>query len=119
VTPQLMAGYSHAEVAQFALNATAPMFAAAEGTTQTIGTRAGLNGYLRIYDQIRDVILATQSRGYDVWVITASPQDLVGCARPMVGVPADHVIGIRSLTDSAGKLTYSFEVVVRSHPGRT
>ena len=108
-TPQLMAGYTHAEVAQFALNATAPMFAAAEGTTQTIGTRAGLNGWLRIYDQIRDLILATQSRGYDVWVITASPQDLVGAIAPMVGIPADHVIGIRSVTDSAGKLTYSFE----------
>jgi len=117
-TPQLMAGYSHAEVAQFALNATAPMFAAAEGTTQTIGTRAGLNGYLRIYDQIRDVILATQSRGYDVWVITASPQDLVGALAPMVGVPADHVIGIRSLTDSAGKLTYSFEGCGPVAPGQ-
>ena len=117
-TPQLMAGYSHAEVAQFALNATGPMFAAAEGTTQTIGTRTGLNGYLRIYDQIRDVILATQSRGYDVWVITASPQDLVGAIAPMVGVPADHVIGIRSLTDAAGKLTYSFEGCGPVAPGQ-
>ncbi|MBA3458294.1 MAG: haloacid dehalogenase-like hydrolase [Deltaproteobacteria bacterium] len=117
-TPQLMAGYSHAEVAQFAINATAPMFAAAEGTTQTIGTRPGLNGYLRIYDQIRDVITATQSRGYDVWVITASPQDLVGALAPMVGVPADHVIGIRSLVDGAGKLTYSFEGCGPVAPGQ-
>lgn len=117
-TPQLMAGYTHAEVAQFAINATAPMFAAAEGTTQTIGTRTGLNAYLRIYDQIRDVILATQSRGYDVWVITASPQDLVGALAPMVGVPADHVIGIRSVTDSAGKLTYSFEGCGPVAPGQ-
>jgi hypothetical protein len=108
-TPQLMAGYTHAEVQQFAINATAPMFAAAIGTLQTVGTTSGLNGYLRIYDQIKDLILATQSRGYDVWVITASPQDLVAALAPMVGIPADHVIGIRSLVDSANKLTYSFE----------
>ena len=117
-TPQLMAGYTHAEVAQFALNATAPMYAAAEGTTQTVGTRPGLNGWLRNYDQIKDVILAAQSRGYDVWVITASPQDLVGALVPMVGVAADHVIGIRSVTDGAGKLTYSFEGCGPVAPGQ-
>ena len=117
-TPQLMAGYTHAEVAQLALASTTPMFAAAEGAKQTVGTRTDLNGYLRIYDQIKDVILATQSRGYDVWVITASPQDLVGALAPMVGVAADHVIGIRSLTDSAGKLTYSFEGCGPVAPGQ-
>ena len=117
-TPQLMAGYTHAEVAQLALASTTPMFAAAVGATQTVGTRTDLNGYLRIYDQIKDVILATQSRGYDVWVITASPQELVGALAPMVGVAADHVIGIRSLTDSAGKLTYSFEGCGPVAPGQ-
>ncbi|HVK89779.1 MAG TPA: hypothetical protein VM513_36910 [Kofleriaceae bacterium] len=108
-TPQLLAGYTHAEVEQFALDATAPMFAAAKGTTQTVGTRAGLNGYLRIYDQVSDLIKAIQSRGYDVWIITASPQDVVGALAPMVGVAKDRVVGIRSQTDASGKLLYTFE----------
>ncbi len=108
-TPQLLAGYTHAEVGEFALAATAPMFAAAQGTTQTVGTRPGLNGYLRIYEQIKDVIGAAQSRGYDVWVITASPQDVVAALVPMVGIAPDHVIGIRSQTDANGKLLYTFE----------
>jgi len=108
-TAQLMAGYTHAEVAQFANAAITPQLAAAEGTTQTIGTRTGLNGWLRIYDQTKDLIEVTKSYGYDVWVITASPQDVIAVFSPMVGIAADHVIGIHQKTDANGKLTYKFE----------
>jgi hypothetical protein len=31
----------------------------------------------------------------------------------MVGIPADHVVGIRSKTDASGKLTYKFEGAAR------
>ncbi len=108
-TAQLMAGYTDAEVSQFATLAIGPQLTAAEGTTQTIGTRTGLNGWLRIYDQTKDLIEVFQSQGYDVWVITASPQPVIQAFTPMVGIDADHVIGIRSTKDSAGKRTYSFE----------
>ncbi|HEY5921359.1 MAG TPA: haloacid dehalogenase-like hydrolase, partial [Kofleriaceae bacterium] len=81
---------------------------AAEGTTQTIGTRSGLNGWLRIYEQTKDLIEVTKSQGYDVWVITASPQPVIATFAPMAGIAADHVIGIRSMPDSAGKRTYKF-----------
>ena len=47
--------------------------AAADPTTQTIGTTVE-NGWLRIYDQQKDLIAAAKSRGYDVWIITASPR---------------------------------------------
>ncbi len=50
-----------------------------------------------------------KSYGYDVWIITASPQDVIQVFAPLVGIAADRVIGIRSKTDSAGKLTYKFE----------
>ena len=108
-TAQLLAGSTHAEVAANTLAAITPQLAAAAGTTQTIGTTTGLNGWLRLYDQQRSLIAAAHSRGFDVWVITASPQDVIGAVAPMVGIPTDHVVGIRSLTDSAGKLTYGFQ----------
>ena len=108
-TAQLMAGYTHAEVQSFASMAIGPQLTAAEGTTQTIGTRTGLNGWLRIYDQTKDLIEVTKSYGYDVWVITASPQDVIAAFSPMVGIAPDHVIGIHQKTDTAGKLTYKFE----------
>jgi phosphoserine phosphatase len=108
-TPQLMAGYTHAEIQAFTSTMLTQMLGAAPDTTQTIGTTTGENGWLRIYDQQKDLIHAAQTRGYDVWIITASPQDVIGTAAAMVGVPFDHVIGIRSMTDGAGKLLYTFE----------
>jgi len=107
-TPQLMAGYTHAELQQLTTDAITPMLAAAQDSTQTIGTTVE-NGWLRIYDQQKDLIAAAQSRGIDVWIITASPQDVIGTAAQMVGVAYDHVVGIRSMTDSAGKTLYNFE----------
>lgn len=108
-TAQLMAGYTHAELQQFMVAAVTPQLAAAEGTTQTIGTTTGLNAWLRIYPQSKDLITAAKSRGYDVWIITASPQDAIAAVSMQAGVDPSHVIGIRSMTDGAGKLTYKFE----------
>ena len=36
-------------------------------------------------------------------------QDVIEAFAPQAGIAVDHVIGIRSKTDSAGKLTYKFE----------
>lgn len=106
-TAQLMAGYTDAEVSQFATAAIAPQLAAAADTTQVVGTRT-LNGWLRLYDQSKDLIDVMKSHGYDVWVITASPQPVIQAFAPMVGIAADHVIGIRSMPDANGKRTYKF-----------
>ncbi|HEY5951492.1 MAG TPA: hypothetical protein VIV40_38625, partial [Kofleriaceae bacterium] len=54
-TAQLMAGYTDAEVQAFATAAITPQLGNAEGSTQTIGTRTGLNNWLRIYDQSKDL----------------------------------------------------------------
>lgn len=107
-TAQLLAGYTHLEVSSMALQAVLPQLRAPQGTTQTIGTRT-VNGWIRLYDQSKDLIRALQSRRYDVWVITASPQDVVAALAPLAGIPPNRVIGIRSLTDAAGRLTASFE----------
>lgn len=107
-TAQLLAGRTHAEVEKLTLDAATPQLAAKIGTTQVVGTRT-VNGWLRIYGQIADLIKAARSRGFDVWVITASPNDVVRAVAPLAGVDPDRVIGIRSMTDAAGKLTYTFE----------
>lgn len=107
-TAQLLAGNTHVEVARMARQAVLPQLVAPQGATQVVGTRT-VNAWIRLYDQSRDLIRAAQSRGYDVWVITASPQDVVGALAPLVGIPASRVVGIRSLTDRRGRLTYAFE----------
>jgi phosphoserine phosphatase len=108
-TAQLLAGRTHAEVERMTLDAVGPQLAAPMGTKQTVGRRTDLNGWLRIYPQSGELIKAARSRGYDVWVITASPTDVVRALAGRVGIEPGHVVGIRSMTDAAGKLTYSFE----------
>ena len=108
-TAQLMAGYTHAEMQGFMTAAVTPQLAAAEGTVQTIGTTTGLNAWLRIYPQTKDLITAAKTRGFDVWIITASPQDAIEAVSRQAGIEPDHVIGIRSRVDGAGKMTAKFE----------
>ena len=81
---------------------------APEGTTQVVGTRT-LNGWIRIYEQTQSIIDSLAGHGYDTWIITASPQDVVAALAPLTGIGADRVVGIRSVTDAEGRLTYSFQ----------
>ena len=107
-TAQLMAGHTHAQVRQMAIDASGPQLVAPIGATQIVGSRT-VNAWLRIYPQITELIKAARSRGYEVWVITASPTDVVRALAPLAGVDPDRVVGIRSVTDHRGKLTYAFE----------
>jgi phosphoserine phosphatase len=108
-TAQLLAGYTHAEIRDFTNEVTRTELAAPEGTTQTVGTHAGLDAWLRVYPEQRELIRAARSRGFDVWVITASPTDAIATVAPLAGIDADHVVGIHQLVDGAGRLTARFE----------
>lgn len=106
---QLGAGYSPDEIATFAASAVGENLAAAEDTVQTVGTRTGLTAWLRIYDPIRDLIDVLQNNGFDVWVVSASPQSVVEPFAAMVNIAADRVIGIRQVTTENGELTYNLQ----------
>jgi phosphoserine phosphatase len=94
---QLTAGSTPDEVRSYARAAYAENTAAPIGTTQTVGSVTGLNGYVRAYEPIADLIGAFQDNGFDVWVTTASPQFIVDAVSMDVGVPPSHVLGIRSV----------------------
>ena len=105
---QLQAGYTPEEIRAFTrkvieLNLKAPI-----GKTQLVGTTP-VNGYLRIYKQIHNLIQTMQASGFDVWICSASPQYVVEPFAKMVGVDRDHVIGLRPILDSSGKITYDFQ----------
>jgi hypothetical protein len=99
-TPQQMHGFTQATMGE--------NFAAPIGATQVVGTRI-VNGYIRIYDQIRDLIVTMQDNGFDVWIISASPQVVVEAIAPHVNVAPDHVVGIRMVTDDRGRLTHHIQ----------
>lgn len=105
---QLQAGYTPDEVRAMARSAYLENAWAPEGATQTVGTTTGVTAWVRIYDQMRDLIGALQENEFDVWVVTASPQLVVDAISEQVGVPADHVLGIRT-TLAGGKTTAALQ----------
>jgi phosphoglycolate phosphatase-like HAD superfamily hydrolase len=105
---QLQAGYTADEIRD--IGARARDFALAQdiGARQAVGT-GEYNAYIRIYDQMRDLIEVLQDNGFDVWVVSASSQFIVEPFAAQVGIDADHVIGVRATLDGAGKTEYTFQ----------
>ncbi|GLV84042.1 putative conserved lipoprotein LppF [Streptomyces lavendulae subsp. lavendulae] len=102
--PQLTQGWTASEVRGFAAAARTENLAAPVGTKQQVGTTTTATGWVRYYDQQRDLIKGLQKAGFDVWISSASPQPVVEVWAQGVGVKADHVIGIRNTTRN-GRLT--------------
>ncbi|MEW2415726.1 haloacid dehalogenase-like hydrolase [Streptomyces sp. NPDC046866] len=102
--PQLMQGWTAAEVRGFAAAARTENLAAPVGATQQVGSGTA-TGWVRYYDQQKDLIAALQKAGFDVWISSASPQLVVEVWAAGVGIRADHVIGIRNTTAPGGALT--------------
>jgi hypothetical protein len=105
---QLTTGWTPDDVRGFARAAFWENVSAPIDATQTVGTLGGLNAYLRIYEPIEDLIGAFKDNGFDVWVLTASPQYFVDAISEEVGIPKDRVVGIRTVLTS-GVATSSLE----------
>ncbi|MEV6526750.1 haloacid dehalogenase-like hydrolase [Longispora sp. NPDC051575] len=101
---QLLAGYTEREVRGFAAAARDENLGAAVGATQTVGTHQ-VTGWVRYYDQQRDLITVMRRAGFDVWIVSASPQPVVEVWARGVGINPGNVIGIRGETRH-GRLTY-------------
>lgn len=82
--------------------------AAPLGATQQIAGRI-LDGYLRIYEPMHELIPVLQDHGFDVWVVSASPQALAEVVGSPVGVAADHVVGIRNRVGPDGRYLAELE----------
>ena len=104
----LLGGYSPDEVRAIATAARSESLAAAQGATQTLGTYPPVTAWVRYYDQIKDLIGTLQASGFDVWIVSASPQGVIEEWAGEVGVAKDHVIGIRSLVQG-GRLGYNLQ----------
>lgn len=105
---QLQSGYRPEEAREMAANAMWENLGAEIGATQTIGTTQNVTAWIRFYDEMRDLVGALQDNGFDVWVLTASPQYVVEVAAEEVGIRRDRVIGIRNVL-ARGELTYDFQ----------
>jgi hypothetical protein len=104
---QLMAGYSPAEIRSFARKARAENLAAPVGAQQRVGTRR-VTGWVRYYDQQRDLVATLVRAGFDVRIISASATPVVQVWAKDVGLDARHVTGVTN-TVRAGRLTSRLE----------
>jgi len=103
---QLLAGYTPEQIRGFAAKAIDEALNAEIGTEIDM---AGfhLDGWVRIYRQIQDLIGQLQKHGFDVWIVSASNQYIIETFAHKIGVNPDRVIGVRPLISSDGFLTYN------------
>ncbi|WP_245767902.1 HAD family hydrolase [Stigmatella erecta] len=104
---QLLAGHTRAEVRALAEAAMAENLRNPIDAKQTVGT-ASVTHWVRVPDQMKDLLASMQANGFDVWVVSASPQAVVEPWAQSVGIDASHVIGIRTL-EAGGTLGYNLE----------
>jgi phosphoglycolate phosphatase-like HAD superfamily hydrolase len=103
---QLQAGYTPEEVRAFARSAYAENAFNPPGTTQTVGTTSGLAYHVQVYEEMVDLVETLQANGFDVWIVTASPQFVIDAvSESLVGIKPNRVIGIRPMTDAQGRVT--------------
>ncbi|MFV0126524.1 haloacid dehalogenase-like hydrolase [Streptomyces sp. HMX112] len=101
--PQLFAGHTPAALTSFARRARAEQLAAPVGSRQTVGTHT-VAGYVRYYEQQKDLIRTLKAAGFDVYVVSASAEPIAEAWSGGVGIDREHTIGIRGITDH-GRLT--------------
>lgn len=113
---QLQAGYTPAEMREIALQAIQEALSREVGAKQTIGSTKQ-DAYLRVYEPMKELVKNLQSNGFDVWVVTASSQYLIEVfAERYVGVPADHVVGVKPLLNDGDENGASFKPCLASGP---
>ncbi|MFF8837725.1 HAD family hydrolase [Streptomyces sp. NPDC015130] len=100
---QLLRGWTTRQVESFAAAARTENLAAPQGATQRVGT-AQVTGWIRYYEQQRDLIGTLRRAGFDVWIVSASPEPVVDVWAKGVGVDPSHALGIRNTTEH-GRLT--------------
>ncbi len=95
---QMLAGWSVSEVTEFAKAARKENLDAPVDAEQKIGSGVE-TGWVRYYPQMRDLVETLHANGFDVRVISASPELVAQVWAEELGIPADHVMGVRTERD--------------------
>ncbi|CDO90921.1 HAD family hydrolase [Mycobacterium triplex] len=95
---QLLAGWTEADINGFSEAARRENLEAPEGTEQQVGSTRQI-GWVRYYAQMRDLVATLQANGFDVRIISASPEPVVRVWAADLGIAADHVMGTRTEHD--------------------
>ncbi|APY89201.1 hypothetical protein DCW30_20650 [Streptomyces alfalfae] len=102
--PQIFAGHTVPELESYAAKARKEALAAPVGATQTVGTHE-IPGYVRYYDQQRDLIRTLKKAGFDVYIVSAGSEPVTEVWSRSVGIDRAHTVAIRSVLDRRGRIT--------------
>ncbi|MCS0635768.1 haloacid dehalogenase-like hydrolase [Streptomyces sp. LP05-1] len=102
--PQLFAGHTVRELESYATKARAEALAAPVGATQRVGTHT-VPGYVRYYEQQRDLVRTLQRAGFDVYVVSAGSEPVAEVWSRGLGIDRKHTVAIRSVLDRHGRIT--------------
>ncbi|MFI8996424.1 haloacid dehalogenase-like hydrolase [Streptomyces sp. NPDC053542] len=100
---QLYAGIRPATLTEYAKRARAENLAAPIGHEQTVGTHK-MAGYVRYYEQQKDLIRTLRKAGFQVYVVSASAEPIVRAWVDELDFDREHTIGIRNIVKH-GRLT--------------
>ncbi|MDO9379421.1 MAG: HAD family hydrolase [Nocardioidaceae bacterium] len=92
---QLMAGRTPAQVREIARDARRVALRARIGDTWRVGSTTQIK-WTRYYRPMKDLVRTLKKAGIEPWVISASPELWADVWGPGIGVPAKHVVGIRT-----------------------
>lgn len=67
-----------------------------------------VEAFARITPELRELTEVLRREGFDLWVVSASHQNLVEVAAAELGFPADHVIGMRPRLGASGRYEAGF-----------
>lgn len=101
--------YSPAEISLMAKDALSPRPSPPSSTPPRPSATRQVNAYLRVYDQMKDLIGAMRDNGIEVWVINATSEPVVRAFSASVGSPTDRIVGVRMVLDPGGKQTYNLQ----------
>lgn len=107
-TNQLMAGYTEDEIRSHTEKARKQFLDAAEGEKIKVGTKE-YTGWIRYYEEIEDLINQLTAHGFDVRVVTASPEPIGQVWAKGIGIPAEKVMGVKAVLDGDKKWGYELE----------
>jgi phosphoserine phosphatase len=100
---QLMAGLRPETARAYARAARKLAITRRIGATQKVGSDREV-AWVRYYAQQRDLVRTLKAAGFDVWVVSASPEEWADVWGPGIGIDAAHTLGIRTVRED-GRIT--------------
>ncbi|KAI9012201.1 lipoprotein LppF [Hyaloraphidium curvatum] len=106
---QLLVGLTPGEVLALASAAREEALSVPSGSQSSVGGVLA-DAAVRYRPHMVDLVSALLSHGFDIWIVSASPQRVVETWAAPLGISPSRVVGIRNLLSPSGRYTADLEL---------